>query len=198
MSRSVIQNEQIKEERKNTINSAAIKLFAINGYSTITIGDICKEANCSHGLFYHYYKNKFDLLKKIFLDIQPFLIEGKRKLDNSNLPFISKLQTIHNAIINLINEDSEKRFYLYLFLVFPLEKDVDQDVKTFFKNFIKDVAIRVGNKTKPKKNKKNKEIIDTYISYLIGLLTVKIKYPNADISTNQNIILEIFQKEDSL
>ena len=33
------------------------------GYDNATVDDIVKKAKCSHGLFYHYFKNKKEIFK---------------------------------------------------------------------------------------------------------------------------------------
>ena len=54
-----------KEARKNDIVQAALKVFCEKGYGGTTINDIVKKAKCSHGLFYHYFKNKKELFDAV-------------------------------------------------------------------------------------------------------------------------------------
>ena len=65
MPRSSEQNQAIKDKRRVHIVKAAIKVFAENGYDDVAIDDITKAADCSHGLFYHYFKNKEEILTAI-------------------------------------------------------------------------------------------------------------------------------------
>ena len=58
-------NALLKDERKESIMDAALRLFSISGYDTITINDITKAAHCSHGLFYHYFASKEELFHAI-------------------------------------------------------------------------------------------------------------------------------------
>ncbi len=57
MPRTAEQNKAIKEKRAAQILDISLKKLALIGYNELTIDDIAKEAGCSHGLFYHYYKN---------------------------------------------------------------------------------------------------------------------------------------------
>ena len=52
------QFEQIRNERINTILESALTLFAYKGYDAVNLDEVTKEANCSHGLLYHYFKGK--------------------------------------------------------------------------------------------------------------------------------------------
>lgn len=56
------QLEQIRNERKNQIMQAAIKVFAENGIKLTKISMIAKEAGVSHGLLYHYFSSKEEVL----------------------------------------------------------------------------------------------------------------------------------------
>ena len=52
--------------KKELIIEAAVKVFASQGYYNSRISDIVKEAHTAHGLFYHYYPSKEDILVTIF------------------------------------------------------------------------------------------------------------------------------------
>ncbi|MGI6713770.1 MAG: TetR/AcrR family transcriptional regulator [Bacilli bacterium] len=64
------QNEVIKRKRRGEIIQAGLKLFALKGYDNVTINNITTAAGCSHGLFYHYFNSKIDLLKSILTSIR--------------------------------------------------------------------------------------------------------------------------------
>lgn len=56
------QLKDIRDERKKQIMRAAIKVFAENGIRLTKISMIAKEAGISHGLVYHYFASKEELL----------------------------------------------------------------------------------------------------------------------------------------
>ncbi|MGX6444525.1 TetR/AcrR family transcriptional regulator [Neobacillus sp. K501] len=56
------QLEQIRNDRKNQIMTAALKVFAENGIKLTKISMIAAEAGISHGLLYHYFKSKEEVL----------------------------------------------------------------------------------------------------------------------------------------
>jgi AcrR family transcriptional regulator len=62
------QNAQIKDERREQIFSAALRVFGTRGFAATKISDIVARAGMSHGLVYHYFKSKeeifFELLKR--------------------------------------------------------------------------------------------------------------------------------------
>ncbi|MFS0725272.1 TetR/AcrR family transcriptional regulator [Paenibacillus sp. 1P07SE] len=56
------QLETIRQERKQQMMKAAIKVFAENGIKMTKISMIAKEAGVSHGLLYHYFDSKEEVL----------------------------------------------------------------------------------------------------------------------------------------
>jgi len=52
------QNATIKDERREQILSAALRVFARRGYAATKISDIAAKAGLSHGLLYHYFDSK--------------------------------------------------------------------------------------------------------------------------------------------
>jgi AcrR family transcriptional regulator len=63
------QFEQIREESREKILNAALKLFGTKGYDHSTIADVMKLAGVSKGLLYHYFANKEDLVKQLVFDL---------------------------------------------------------------------------------------------------------------------------------
>jgi TetR/AcrR family transcriptional regulator, fatty acid metabolism regulator protein len=45
---------------------AAVRVFAGKGFSAARVGDIAAEAGVAHGLLYHYFASKDDVLDEIF------------------------------------------------------------------------------------------------------------------------------------
>ena len=65
MPRTKEQNQKILDKRKQEIIHCAITIFTVKDYKSATVDDITKKLKISHGLFYHYFKNKDDLIKTI-------------------------------------------------------------------------------------------------------------------------------------
>lgn len=58
-------NEQFDSIRKASIENivqAAMKLFSVHGYLSVSVKDIAREAGISQGLMYNYFKSKEKLL----------------------------------------------------------------------------------------------------------------------------------------
>lgn len=61
----LIQQQQITEERRKQILSAAVKIFAVRGFANTKISDIASAADLSYGLVYHYFKTKDDIFTEL-------------------------------------------------------------------------------------------------------------------------------------
>jgi len=57
--------EEQKEQRKQAILEAGLKLFVRNGYNATKISDIAKEVNMSVGLLFHYFESKEKLYEEL-------------------------------------------------------------------------------------------------------------------------------------
>ncbi len=62
------QFEVIREEKRKLIKSAALELFANEGYYPTSISQIAKNAGISKGLIYNYFESKEELIKEIVFD----------------------------------------------------------------------------------------------------------------------------------
>jgi len=54
------------ESRREELVAAAVRAFARKGYHGCRISDIAEEAGVSHGLVYHYFTSKEEILETIF------------------------------------------------------------------------------------------------------------------------------------
>jgi AcrR family transcriptional regulator len=75
MPRTREQNKRILEQRKNEIIESAITIFTVKDYKDVTIDDITNKLNISHGLFYHYFTNKKDLILAIIEHAESFIMK---------------------------------------------------------------------------------------------------------------------------
>ncbi len=65
--RTKIQNEEIRENRRQIILLSALELFSREGYHRTSIESIAKKAGISKGLVYNYFQSKEELLKDLIL-----------------------------------------------------------------------------------------------------------------------------------
>ena len=63
-------DQKIKsQETKKLIIETSFDMFYSNGYNNTSIPDIMKKTNLTKGAFYHHFKNKIEIGKKVIEDI---------------------------------------------------------------------------------------------------------------------------------
>ena len=63
------------EEKRRVILDAAVRVFARKGFHASRVGDIAEEAGVAHGLLYHYFSSKDEVLETIFREHWTALLE---------------------------------------------------------------------------------------------------------------------------
>ena len=54
------------EDKRQLILTAAVRVFAAQGYEASRVGDVAKEAGVAYGLVYHYFGSKEAVLEAVF------------------------------------------------------------------------------------------------------------------------------------
>lgn len=65
MPRSKELNQQMRDKRRESILRKSLRLFAYDGYDSLTVDGIADACRCSHGLFYYYFKSKEELFNAV-------------------------------------------------------------------------------------------------------------------------------------
>jgi AcrR family transcriptional regulator len=79
-------------KRRNELLRAAVRVFARKGFRTSRVADIAEEAGVAHGLLYHYFRSKDEVLDEIFRRTWSNLAEALRELEASGAPLREQLQ----------------------------------------------------------------------------------------------------------
>lgn len=82
MPRTPEQNHLIRDKRQRQILERALWLFAMRGFDQVTIDDITMAADCSHGLFYHYFDGKEAIFNALMGARGQFVEEGAQPLED--------------------------------------------------------------------------------------------------------------------
>jgi TetR/AcrR family fatty acid metabolism transcriptional regulator len=82
------------EEKRRVILDAAVRVFAHRGFHTSRVGDIANEAGVAHGLLYHYFSSKDEVLETIFRENWSVLVERIRAVEDSGEPARDQLRHV--------------------------------------------------------------------------------------------------------
>ena len=112
--RNFEQNAAIKDERREQILSAALRLFAKRGFAATKISDVVEGAGMSHGLVYHYFKSKeeifYELLKRAMQESGESILAAERMTGSP----IGKIRMIASYIIGGIESYEDTAYYFMI------------------------------------------------------------------------------------
>ena len=92
-------------EKRKQILDAAIRVFADNGYHGARVSDIAEHAGVAHGLLYHYFSSKEEVLRTIFAENWGELIARFRAVEETDEPADQKLEGIAKILLRTWRND---------------------------------------------------------------------------------------------
>ena len=87
------------EDKRRQLLEAAVRVFARKGFHASRVGDIAEEAGVAHGLLYHYFDSKDQVLEAVFHENWSVLQERIASVEETDEPAPDQLR--HVAMIVL-------------------------------------------------------------------------------------------------
>ncbi|MGZ4106482.1 MAG: TetR/AcrR family transcriptional regulator [Tumebacillaceae bacterium] len=108
------QNQLIRDERREQILSAAVKVFARRGLTGTKISDIAQAAGLSHGLVYHYFDSKDEIFTVL---VERALLGSHSILSQASMQPGSPWEKLHWMTTAILSEEHyESSYYNYIML----------------------------------------------------------------------------------
>jgi AcrR family transcriptional regulator len=82
------------EEKRRLILDAAVRVFAHKGFHTSRVSDIAEEAGVAHGLLYHYFSSKDEVLETIFRENWDVLVARLQAVADADEPVHDQLRHV--------------------------------------------------------------------------------------------------------
>jgi len=79
-------------DRRRELVRAAIRVFARKGFHAARVGDIAEEAGVAHGLLYHYFRSKEEVLETIFRETWARLVAETTRIEESGAPLSEQIR----------------------------------------------------------------------------------------------------------
>jgi TetR/AcrR family transcriptional regulator, fatty acid metabolism regulator protein len=95
------------EEKRRLILGAAVRVFARKGYHSSRVGDIAEEAGVAHGLLYHYFASKEELLETVFRETWSELLEAFARVAGSDEPAGEQLRQVAAILLRSWRRDPD-------------------------------------------------------------------------------------------
>jgi TetR/AcrR family fatty acid metabolism transcriptional regulator len=97
----------VVEERRRLLLDAAVRVFARSGYHGARVGDIAEEAGVAHGLIYHYFDSKEEVLRAIFRENWGLLLARFRAVEEAQETAAEKLAGIAKILLRTWRNDPD-------------------------------------------------------------------------------------------
>ena len=107
MLRTLTDRSTGQEDKRRLILDAAVRVFARKGYHTCRVGDIAEEAGVAHGLLYHYFRSKEELLETIFRETWRELLDAVQSVEETDETARERLAGIAKILLRSWRRDPD-------------------------------------------------------------------------------------------
>jgi AcrR family transcriptional regulator len=95
------------EDKRRLILEAAVRVFARKGYHTCRVGDIAEEAGVAHGLLYHYFRSKEEVLDTVFRETWTDIVEAAHRVEATDESARDRLSGVAKILLRAWKRDPE-------------------------------------------------------------------------------------------
>src|SRR5690242_15478275 len=96
-----------QEDKRRLILDAAVRVFARKGYHASRVGDIAEEAGVAHGLLYHYFRSKEELLETIFRETWRDVLDAVRAVEETDETARDRLGGVAKILLRAWRRDPD-------------------------------------------------------------------------------------------
>ncbi|OBZ12537.1 TetR/AcrR family transcriptional regulator [Bacillus sp. FJAT-26390] len=192
------QLHHIRDERKEQIMGAALKVFSRRGIIGTKMSMIAAEAGISHGLLYHYFKSKEELFTTL---VESAVLAAQDALQNVyNLPG-SPFEKIKDLTIDMLDESGTD--YFMLIHQARTSDGVPEKVKQLVEDYSMKAAVgqllplfQEGQAAGQIIAGDLEELISSYLSVLNGLMVLNVQKIGGYQIPKVNILLRMIAPSD--
>lgn len=152
------QNEEIRNQRKQEILQAAMRVYVEKGYAASEVSDIADQAGLAHGLVFYYFKNKKNLFRELYEYVMEETRSSTEAFFEQESPVIELFCSYARMVCERVLENPVlSQFYMRIsldihFLYTPDEMSPMEWVKSFMapmrqtiERGIREGSVREGN-----------------------------------------------------
>ena len=96
---ALTERTQAVEDKRRQLLDAAVRVFARKGYHASRVGDIAVEAGVAHGLLYHYFASKDQVLEAVFHENWSVLQARIASVEETDEPAADQLRHITAIVL---------------------------------------------------------------------------------------------------
>jgi TetR/AcrR family fatty acid metabolism transcriptional regulator len=95
----LVETKPESADKRRHLLDAAVRVFARKGYHASRVGDIAEEAGVAHGLLYHYFKSKDEVLEAVFHENWSLLQLRIASVEETDEPAADQLRHIAAIVL---------------------------------------------------------------------------------------------------
>jgi TetR/AcrR family transcriptional regulator, fatty acid metabolism regulator protein len=95
----LVERTQAVEDKRRHLLDAAVRVFARKGFHASRVGDIAEEAGVAHGLLYHYFDSKDQVLEAVFRENWSVLLARISSVEETDEPAADQLRHIAAIVL---------------------------------------------------------------------------------------------------
>ena len=100
-------DSSLTTDKRRVLLEAAVRVFARRGFHAARVGDIAEEAGVAHGLLYHYFSSKEEVLETIFRETWTDLLAAVRDVEESGEPAQEQLRQVAAILLRSWRRDPD-------------------------------------------------------------------------------------------
>jgi TetR/AcrR family fatty acid metabolism transcriptional regulator len=105
--RSLTERSVATIDKRQVLLDAAVRVFARQGFHGSRVGDIAEEAGVAHGLLYHYFRSKDEVLATIFRENWRQLLERFHGVEQSPEAAVEQLGGVAKILLRTWRNDPD-------------------------------------------------------------------------------------------
>ena len=94
-------------DKRRVLLEAAVRVFARRGYHAARVGDIAEEAGVAHGLLYHYFSSKSEVLETVFRETWSDLLQTVTEIEASTEDAREQLRQVAELLLRSWRRDPD-------------------------------------------------------------------------------------------
>ncbi|HKN63436.1 MAG TPA: TetR/AcrR family transcriptional regulator [Gaiellaceae bacterium] len=95
----MVEKTSAVEDKRQQLLWAAVRVFARKGFHASRVGDIAEEAGVAHGLLYHYFKSKDQVLEAVFHENWSILLARIESVEETDEPAADQIRHIAAIVL---------------------------------------------------------------------------------------------------
>ncbi len=125
------------DDKRTAILQATLRLIATSGFHGTAMSQVAKEAGVSTGIIYHYFDNKDELIRQLYIHCKQELSQAVMGKHDASLPLRAQLRTLWDALIReMLKRPHETMFKAQFYSSPYYTPEVEAVVAPYFATFI--------------------------------------------------------------